>query len=746
MTNPFEPRPVHTQQRLDTGLGVRRDRADQLATVLRITHQISRIRTLELLLETFAHELHTALGYSSVDVLLLEGDTLVSQGSTLATSGRAVARRAVIGTSPAALACKHGCLIFSTDFSGEAKTTTYPDAQLPCVVAPLVANGRTIGALELRSTSAHRWGSADLEALMALAKQSAIIIENTRRHTIESEQLYAALQARADQLALVDEISRTISASLDQNDALQAIVTQVPRAVPCERLSLAAYDAERRVLTIRALWVAGQSTSIDVGSDVQLDETEAQHAVASGHLYYVSDLNSSEAAYSRRLVRDEHLGSVVHVPITSGDICLGVLSLARTYANAFDANDLALLNSLAPHLATAFKNASLYAQAQQAYAELAMAQEHTLQAERLRAIGELASGVAHDFNNLLSIILGHMEVMKTADPVVAERSRRAVIQAANDGAQTVRRIQNFVRAQPEQHSTPVSLHELADDVIHLTMPRWHSDMMNKGITIEVQRDLRQVPTVLGNSAELREVVTNLVLNAVDAMPQGGKLFVATGMDTTHAWIDIGDTGHGIPAEVQARIFEPFYTTKANRGTGLGLAVSRSIAKRHQGDLVVESTPGVGSRFRLLLPIASAHAASAADTVVVAPIAASATAPLRILLVEDDQAVRETLVQLLRLDAHQVDSVADGQAALAQFHPNTYDLVCSDLGLPNMTGWDVLREVRAIDPAIATMLMSGWGAQLDPQEARERHADVVVPKPIDIDLLNATLARVPRRSG
>jgi signal transduction histidine kinase/ActR/RegA family two-component response regulator len=593
--------------------------------------------------------------------------------------------------------------------------------------------GRVIcGVLTVESIGARILDEGDQQLLMALADQVAVAMEFSH--------LYETLESRVTHLALVDDISRTVTANLEHDAALQAIVTQVPRAVPCQRLTLASYNSDDYTFIVRALWLSEGETKLDVGSVASIGDTEAGVALRTGRLHYVPDLAQSQYLLSQMLLA-EGLRSAVHVPIMAPEGCLGMLSLSRGEPRAFSAYDRSLLGSIAPHIATAFRNAELYAQAQRAYAELAAAQERNVQTEKLRALGEMASGVAHDFNNVLTIILGHMELIKTPDSPNFERSRRAITQAAQDGAHTVRRIREFVRTQPEQHTTPVDLAELGDDVLHLTRPRWQAGMLKKGITIQARTDLRKVPLVLGSAAELREVMTNLIMNAVDAMPHGGTLSLATGVAGNQVWLEVGDTGQGIPAEVRERIFEPFYTTKAERGTGLGLAVSRSIARRHEGDLIVESAPGMGSRFRLMLPL---HAQVELPH---EPQAANANVPLepmRILLVEDDQAVRETLQQLLRLDGHTITAAASGPEALMVFQPDAFDLVCSDLGMPGMNGWELIARLRAQDPDLATLLLSGWGAQIEIEEARAKGVDYVVPKPIDMDALNTALAEAARR--
>jgi signal transduction histidine kinase/ActR/RegA family two-component response regulator len=683
--------------------------------------------SLSALLHDLVEKVKHMLGYSLVSLYALRGEHLLLKHqvgysalpSQLSWNNGALGQAARIGTP-------------ILQYQAALDDTEHATAVTSSLCVALRAGGIVYGVLCIESIGLRLLDSSDQRLLLALADQVDM--------ALEYNQLYEALEARVNQLALVDDLSRTVTASLDQHTALNTIVTQVPRAVPCQRLSLADYTSNNHTFTIRALWLSSAQTKIDVGMAAEIGDTEAGVALRTGRTHYVYDLCESRYPFSQKLV-EEGLRSMVHVPIMAPEGCLGMLSLGRTTPRAFSAYDLALLGSLAPHIATAFKNANLYTQAQQAYAELAAAQEHNLQVEKLRAIGELASGVAHDFNNLLAIILGHTELIKQPNSPHFARSHRAIVQAAKDGAHTVRRIQEFVRARPEHHTTQVDLAELADDVMELTKPRWRTAMLGKGITIDLQANLETVPPILGDAAELREVVTNLILNAVDAMTHDGILTVATGVAGDRVWLDVSDTGMGIAPDVRERIFEPFFTTKAQRGTGMGLAVSRSIARRHEGDLTVESVLGAGSRFRLTLPqpkhTVSPPAPEPAQAVV-------ELRPLRVLLVEDDRQVRDTLAQLLMLDDHSVDRAADGMEALRLFQPGTYDVVCSDLGMPGMNGWELITQVRTRDPALVTILLSGWGAQIDPAEARARGADFIIAKPIDFEELHTALVAASQR--
>ncbi|MFN8569213.1 MAG: ATP-binding protein [Kouleothrix sp.] len=538
---------------------------------------------------------------------------------------------------------------------------------------------------------------------------------------------------RGDLLAVVLRIIHQIAQITDIDTLLESAAAEIARAFDYPSVGLLLADGD--VLVGRA--AAGADARL---APQHLIARTSPAAMAYTHARAMFSTDLSDSAVSTSCPSARY--ACAALPLLVGGSAIGVLELRSDQPNRWRGAECEALLALADQLALLIDSARRHRrELDQMAAALAEAQERTLQAEKLRAIGELASGVAHDFNNQLAIILGHMELVKTPSSPYFERSRRAIIQAAQDGAQTVQRIQAYVRTRPEQYTASVDLAELAEDVVSLTRPRWHADNLARGVTVTVACALGAVPPVLGNAAELREIVTNLILNAVDAMPQGGHLNIATGVAGEIAWLEVRDTGHGISAEVRARIFEPFYTTKANRGTGLGLAVSRSIALRHNGDLTVQSTPGQGSCFRLELPVAAQLPAP--QPAPPAP-ALSQITPLRILLVEDDQAVRETLTQLLKLDDHTVTACGDAHTALAQLRAGTFDVICFDLGLPGMTGWELLRQARAITTELTTVLISGWGAQIDLDQARARQIDFVVPKPIDLDALARALSAAAER--
>jgi PAS domain S-box-containing protein len=332
------------------------------------------------------------------------------------------------------------------------------------------------------------------------------------------------------------------------------------------------------------------------------------------------------------------------------------------------------------------------------------------QSEKLAALGQLAGGIAHDFNNLLQAILGYTQLMKQTPGNVeyVKRSLGVVEAAAIDGAETVRRIQQFARLRPEEQFVPADVNQIVNDAVAITRPRWDEKHARGRHPLHLDLDLGDVPTISGRPAALTEVMTNLILNAMDAMVEGGTLTITTerGRDDG-AVIRVRDTGVGMSEAAQRRIFEPFFSTKGEGGSGLGLAMVYSIVKRHGGEIEVESRPGEGATFTLSFAGA-------------APVASPAPSPerrdthsaARVLLVDDEAKVRDALAELLTRMGHTVTPVPGGRAALAEFQPGRFDVVICNLGMAGMNGWEAAERLRAADPSVTILFVTGWGLRED----------------------------------
>ena len=408
----------------------------------------------------------------------------------------------------------------------------------------------------------------------------------------------------------------------------------------------------------------------------------------------------------------------------------------------FSARSQDLATALAAQGAVALENSRLYAELRAALATVEESQQRIIRTERLRALGEMAGGVAHDFNNVLAVVVGRAQLMQRQIESPDLRRQLGIIErVAQDGAQTVRRIQEFARMRRTRPWQRVDLAELVREVVEATRPRWSDQAQARGVAYAMRLDLSPVPAVTGDPAELREGLLNLLFNALDAMPQGGSLTFSTGIDGDRVVCVVTDTGVGMIEEVRQRCFEPFFTTKAEQGTGLGLSIAYGIVTRHGGEIEVWSQPGEGSRFTVRLPIGAEIPASAPE-----PPLPRAGGSARILVVEDEAAVRDMLVDVLAGQGHEVVARADGASALAHLDGPAFDLALVDLSMPGMSGWDVARGLRAVQPQVPIALVTGWGDQIDFGEARARGIDYLMAKPFNVDDMNRLVGGVLARAA
>ena len=373
-------------------------------------------------------------------------------------------------------------------------------------------------------------------------------------------------------------------------------------------------------------------------------------------------------------------------------------------------------------------------------AEQERIREQFSQMEKLSALGELASGVAHDFNNTLAGILGRAQLLlRTDDPEKLKRGLDIIIKTAEDGAKTVKRIQDFARQRRDHDFELVSIDQILLDASEITRPRWKNCAEASNIHITLDLLIGSNAMVMGDDSELREVLVNMVFNAIDAMPEGGTLSLRTETVNDSVVIKVVDTGVGMYPEVRSRIFDPFFTTKGKAGLGLGLAVSFGIIRRHGGNIEVESQYGKGTEFRITLPVAkiaekSVELVEAAAPVLPAPAIAHTTGRLRmrLLVVDDEDFVRDLLGEILEGEHCDVYLAADGTQALSAFKEMEFDGVFTDVGMPGMSGWELAREIRQINKQIPIAVITGWGEAVGSHEKKAAGVDWIVAKPFTAD--------------
>ncbi len=361
--------------------------------------------------------------------------------------------------------------------------------------------------------------------------------------------------------------------------------------------------------------------------------------------------------------------------------------------------------------------------------ELRQERERAAQADKLRALGQLASGVAHDFNNALAAILGRAQLLRRSAERGGDFARGLdiILTAAEDAAATVRRIRSFAHQLPSESHASVNVRELLRDAVEITRTRWENDARARGLDYEVNVECERDLFTHGNASELREVFVNLVVNAIDAMPSGGSLRVRCRRCEARLQLLFEDTGAGMSEEVRARMFEPFFTTKGVHGTGLGLFVSYGIIERHGGNISASSRPGLGTTFTVELPHVEAETRERAHAPATDEVKNGRT--LSVLVVDDEEVVRWTLAEIIEALGHNVRTADGGRAALEALESDEFDVVFTDLSMPEMDGWEVARAVRRRSPRTRIAVVTGYGRDAERTQG-DAPADTVIGKPFD----------------
>jgi len=597
---------------------------------------------------------------------------------------------------------------------------------------PLLAGDRPLGAIVVYRDLVGPFSEDDIDITQVFAAQAAVALENA--------DLYRRASERADKLTTLSALTRLITGAAASREVFGAVA-----------------EAAVRLLTARAsqVWVNDPASGmLRIEGTVSVDPVLGEHlarfkAISHGdgltgsvfatrQPLFVRDLRAEPRFLNQGIVAEGHVSAYAGIPLVAAEgAAMGVLSLLFGERGDFADEEKELVRLLADQAAIAIVQAQLYGeaerrrrQAEEMAENLERSQGQLVKTERLRALGEMAAGVAHDFNNLLSVILGRAELMlRRVHESALVRDLEAVRRAAQDGADTVRRIQEFTRTRRTRAFERVDLGAVAREVVELTRPQWELEAQSRGVRYEFSVE-GTAPPVAGRPEELREVLTNLVTNAVDAMPDGGRCTVGLASEREWATVSVRDTGVGMEEDMRRRVFEPFFTSKGPRGTGLGLAVSWGIVTRHGGTIEVESVPGRGSTFVVRLPVPVALPDSVTGLTVPPP-----THAARVLIIEDEPEVQAVLADMLREAGYVVTVAKDGSNGLDRCEEEPIDIVLSDISMPGLSGWEVAARVRARFPTIPIGFVTGWGDQLDPERLAGTGVSFVIAKPFQtLDVL------------
>jgi PAS domain S-box-containing protein len=628
---------------------------------------------------------------------------------------------------------------------------THPD-DLPVlgeVMGKLLANpGKPIPALWRRRHKDGRWIWLEGVATNLLGDPSVGAIVCNYRDITERLADERRLNEQLQRLALLSRITQAIGERQDLRSIFQAVVRALEDELPVDFCCICLHDAAQNQLRVSCVGITTEPLARNVGltqdTDVPVDENGLGRCIT-GHLVYEPDIAATRFDFPRKLAT-AGMRSLVIAPLLVESQVFGALVCARREPEAFVSGECEFLRQVSEHTALAAHQAQLYGALQLAYDELRHTQQQIMQQERLRALGQMASGIAHDINNAISPMSLYAESLLEREKNLSDTGRKqleTIQRAVDDVAQTVARMGEFYRLRDQRAAMhPVDLNLLAEHVVDLTRARWSDMAQQRGAVIEMKLEQEAaLPPIAAVESQIRDALVNLVFNAVDAMPGGGRVTIRTRVAAAPrlAVVEVVDTGVGMDEQTRRRCLEPFFTTKGERGTGLGLAMVYGIAERHGAHLDLESQPGQGTIVRLSFPPLEDARTSGAE------LQASHVGAQRILIVDDDPLLLRSLREALESDGHEVVAATGGQAGINAFveshaEGRPFPVVITDLGMPHVDGRKVASTVKGSVPATVVLMLTGWGRRLVAEGDIPAGVDAVLSKPPKLVELRNALAR------
>jgi len=561
----------------------------------------------------------------------------------------------------------------------------------------------------------------------------------------------AKVKVQLERMQLLDRTTQTIGAHQEPGKVFAVVLRALEDNLGMDLACICTYQAETQSLNVacvgeRSLPLA-RRINLDEHAQIEVDERALGRWIH-GEVVYEPAIPDTAPPLPARLASGG-VRALVAAPLIIEDEFFGVLLVASRIKESFTSDDCEFLRQLSSHVALAAHQARLYDALQVAYEDLRQTQQTVMQQERLRALGQIASCIAHDINNALSPAALYTQSLLLHEPSLSARSREhlAVIQRAiEDVAQTVQRMRAFYMPRGlELTLAPMDLHQILTQVIELTRARWTNMPQERGVVVNVETDFAaELPKVLGVESEVRDALTNLMLNAVDALPDGGLVTLRTRFEArdNRVIVEVQDNGVGMSDTTRTRCLEPFFTTKGERGTGLGLPMVFGMLQRHAGELEIDTELTKGTTMRLIFP-------AAPTGVTVRDHRHTAALPtLHILLIDDDPMVLASLRDALESESHEVMTAEGGQAGIEAFLAamdagRSFDAVITDLGMPYIDGRKVAARIRQASPLVPIIMLTGWGHRLIATDDRPEHVDRVLSKPPKMAELRAALAELVR---
>ncbi|HIE27118.1 TPA: response regulator [Candidatus Poribacteria bacterium] len=562
----------------------------------------------------------------------------------------------------------------------------------------------------------------------------------------EKHQMETSLRQLNRALDTIRQCNQVLIRSTDESELLSEIcrITVEVGGYHIAWIGFAERDEKKSVCPVaQAGFEEGYLDTVDISwADSERGRGPTGKAIRVGQpVICKNTLTDPDYALWRAEAQKFGYASAIALPLIVEGQTLGALNIYAAEIDAFDDEEVELLTTLASDLAFGVMALRARAERQRIEAELRETQRQVIQQERLRALGQLASGIVHDFNNVLSPILGYTDLMLTMPAILSDvekvKSYLEMMRTAASGAvNVVKRLREFYRQREAGEAFfAVELNQVVKQAVDLTSPRWKDQAQAESITIDIETDLRDIPRVNGSEAELREALINLILNAVDAMPTGGTITIRTSSDAEHVSLAVQDTGIGMTDDVKEHCFDPFFTTKKD-GTGLGLSMVYGVIQRHGGEINIENEPGEGTTFIISLPIPRAKKVqkSSKKTVVLPP-------SLHVLVVDDKQTIRALVTDFLRADGHTFQIAASGREALEKLRSARFDVVLTDQAMADMNGAQLARFIKRLQPQMPIIMLTGFADIMKEVGEMPEGVDCLVSKPTGLNQFREALAKV-----
>ena len=607
----------------------------------------------------------------------------------------------------------------------------FQQSQISRPILELAGTARAISDHQDYSVRARRADTAEINLLTDAFNHMLTQIQQSDQR----------LHAQMGRLSLLQQITGAIGERQDLASIFQVVLRSVEENLPIDFGCVCLYDSATQTLSVSTVGAASRSLSGALGLDEQANVPIDQNGLSrcmQGHLVHEPDASEVHYPFPQRMAAGG-LNSLVIAPLIVESNVFGALIAARRQPHSFTSGDCEFLQQLSQHVALASHQAQLNAALQSAYDDLRQSQNTVMQQERLRALGQMASGIAHDINNAISPISLYTESLLEREPDLSPRARSqltTIQRAIDDVAGTVARMREFYRQrEPELALALVDINRIVQQVLELTHAKWFDLAQQQGIAIELQTQFAaDLPGIMGAEGEIRDALTNLIFNAVDAMPEGGTLTICTravriSEDVQSVRIEVTDTGIGMDEETRRRCLEPFFTTKGERGTGLGLAMVYGMIQRHSAEFEIDSVVGRGTTMHVIFP---AYTQAFIATMRV-PAMQFTQRRLRVLLIDDDPLIIKAMEDALGSDGHLITSASSGQQgidAFASAHGTdaAFALVFTDLGMPRVDGRKVAHSIKRLSPATPVILLTGWGQRMLAENDIPPHVDRVLSKP------------------